>query len=93
MTYEHEEYYDAQKAEQELIDAEYDRQKAQEQASRDHVRDRIEGVLRSFGVQLQIGGCGCCGSPWIKAEFPDGLSVEFENFYINTFDDVPDQKG
>jgi hypothetical protein len=96
MTYEFEEYYDAQKAEQELIDAEYyrlRRQQVQEQASRDHVRARIEGVLRAFGIQLQIGGCGGSSEPWIKAFFPDGLAVEFENFHIDTFDALPDQKG
>jgi hypothetical protein len=47
---------------------------------------RIGTVLRSFGIKAKIGGCGCCGSPWIEAEFPDGTKADLEHFAIDTFD-------
>lgn len=23
-------------------------------------------ILREHGISMDVGGCGCCGSPWVK---------------------------
>ena len=25
-------------------------------------------ILLEYGFQLEVGGCGCCGSPWVRLE-------------------------
>lgn len=35
---------------------------------------QLEEELRKRGIQIQVGGCGCCGSPWIKVAI-DGVVI------------------
>jgi hypothetical protein len=30
------------------------------------VKERMMGILRAHGIEMKVGGCGCCGSPWVK---------------------------
>jgi hypothetical protein len=30
---------------------------------------RLEQLLKEHGFKFEIGGCGCCSSPWVKAEY------------------------
>jgi hypothetical protein len=61
---------------------------AQEKYKQDQkdVQERIETILREAGVKLKLGGCGCCGSPWVEAEFPDGKNIDVDHIRIDTFD-------
>ena len=33
-------------------------------------------ALVAAGVQVRLGGCGCCGSPWLIPESGDDLDAE-----------------
>ena len=39
-------------------------------------REEIERLLRSKGVELNIGGCGCCGIPWVSIKIDGELVVK-----------------
>ena len=82
------------KAEQE---AAWAKRKAEEAAQHKHEDDaikRIEDVLSVAGIKLRIGGCGCCGSPTLEAEFPDGLKVDIDQAHIDNYpDDLPNTAG
>ena len=46
---------------------------------------RANEILRSHGIKMIVGGCGCCGSPQVEFEYGD-LKFEAENCLIDTTD-------
>lgn len=57
--------------------------------------EEIETLLKSKGIRLCIGGCGCCGSPWVALEVDGELIVgskttaiwPVQKFDFNNFED------
>jgi hypothetical protein len=37
-------------------------------------QDELEAELKKRGIELQIGACGCCSSPWVAVKI-DGEKV------------------
>lgn len=29
-------------------------------------KERVEEILNKHNIKISIGGCGCCGSPWVS---------------------------
>jgi hypothetical protein len=40
----------------------------------DELKEKVKEIFKQKGIKIQIGGCGCCGSPWIKLEV-DGVTI------------------
>lgn len=31
--------------------------------------EKMKQILKENGIEMQVGGCGCCGSPWITFNY------------------------
>lgn len=56
--------------------------------------DKMIDVLRSNGIQMEVGGCGCCGSPWVTFAYKgqkifDGDNCDFDTGPIEPKDVKP----
>ena len=49
-----------------------------EAAKHAHALESVKHVLRSHGIQMDIDGCGCCGSPSVKVIY-DGILIADED--------------
>lgn len=46
---------------------------------------KLEEELRKRGVTLHVGGCGCCGSPWIKVAIDGVVILDDSDISIDMF--------
>lgn len=49
---------------------------------------KVKEILKQHNIKMSIGGCGCCGSPWVSFE-KDGVKIvdDVEYFTIDMFED------
>jgi Fe-S oxidoreductase len=51
-------------------------------------KEKIVEILKNHGIKIDIGGCGCCGSPWVTFEYKGEIIIKNkDNFNIDMFDD------
>lgn len=49
-------------------------------------KEKMIEILKQHNIKIEIGGCGCCGSPWVSFEYNGEKIVENENdFNIDMF--------
>lgn len=53
----------------------------------------VAKILEAKGVRLAIGGCGCCGSPWVKIEVDGEFIVGSKDEEIDAYDIDMFEKG
>lgn len=51
-------------------------------------KKRLVKILRSHGIYMDIGGCSCCESPWIKAIYENEIIIDCEGIQINMTKEV-----
>lgn len=49
--------------------------------------ERVKAILAEAGIKIDVGACGCCGSPWIKFEYKGEMILDSEGSGIYMFDD------
>jgi hypothetical protein len=37
----------------------------EEAIKEENKKEKMISILEEHGIEMSIGGCGCCGSPWI----------------------------
>lgn len=49
---------------------------------------KVKEILKQHNIRISIGGCGCCGSPWVSFE-KDGVKIvdNDDDFNIDMFED------
>ena len=49
-------------------------------------KEKMIEILKQHNIKIEIGGCGCCGSPWVSFEYNGEKIVENEDdFSIDMF--------
>jgi hypothetical protein len=38
--------------------------------------ERMIDILKSHGIEMVVGGCGCCASPWVTFKYKGETIVE-----------------
>ena len=51
-------------------------------------KEKIAEILKEHGIKIEIGGCGCCGSPWVSFEYKGEMIIKDEDYFkIDMFED------
>ena len=49
-------------------------------------KEKMIEILKQHNIKIEIGGCGCCGSPWVSFEYNGETIVDNEDdFKIDMF--------
>lgn len=43
-------------------------------------KTRMIEILRTHGIMMSVGGCGCCGSPWVRFQYK-GEDILLNSWY------------
>ena len=46
-------------------------------------------ILKSHGIEMKVGGCGCCGSPWITFKYKGETIVDDDDCGFDTEEVTP----
>jgi hypothetical protein len=57
------------------------------------VYKKVAEALRAKGIRINVGGCGCCGSPWVKVEVDGEVIADVDYFNFDMFDEASSHGG
>jgi hypothetical protein len=64
----------------EELDDEFD----SEWAKKDAALNEVVRILKSHGIEMSVGACGCCDSPWVKFVYNGELVIDCNSASFNT---------
>lgn len=44
---------------------------------------QLKAALKERGIAMNVGGCGCCNSPWLKVAIDDVVVYDDDNTNFN----------
>ena len=51
-------------------------------------KEKIKEILAEHGIELLVGGCGCCGSPWMQFRYKGEVILPVtDDFKFNNITD------
>lgn len=56
------------------------------------IEQRIQRLLAERGVKIKLGGCGCCGSPWLKLEIDGETVFDDDDAYLDSWGMPPAER-
>ncbi len=48
-------------------------------------QEKLEQLLTEHGFVFEIGGCGCCGSPWVKVAYKGEVIFDQDDVSLKMF--------
>lgn len=55
--------------------------------------NRLKALLDAHGITLKVGGCGCCGSPWVTVTHNGAVVSDTEDAPFDTSRDDLGEEG
>lgn len=52
--------------------------------AREEQMERIKQILKSHDIEMVVGGCGCCGSPWATFSYKGEEIFDSDEFNLDT---------
>ena len=46
--------------------------------------ETLKRILREVGIEMQVNGCGCCGSPYVHFEFNGDEVISDDDVIFDT---------
>lgn len=42
-------------------------------------KERVKAILKEHGIEMAVGSCGCCGSPWVTFKYEGETILDYED--------------
>ena len=52
--------------------------------------DKMKQILKENGIEMQVGGCGCCGSPWVTFNYKGEEIIDEGDCSFDTKETITD---
>ena len=56
----------------------------------EELKKKFVEAMQEKGIYIEIGGCGCCGSPWVTLQIDGEVIVDCADDFNITKDDYND---
>jgi hypothetical protein len=54
--------------------------------------EKMKKILKENGIEMKVGGCGCCGSPWVTFTYKGKKIIDVDDCVFDTQEIVTDER-